>query len=161
MTLISLRISMACVFAIISGCAAAPPAPTKAPATLQINMNFNVQDQAKSQKNVERGAISGTPQHVGFYYSVNPDCTSNGLVKTQLKTPPTHGTVEFVNADGFTNFPASSSSYECNKKRSPGVEVKYTSVTDFVGEDQFIVQGIGPNGKYLETAYKVRVLAPN
>jgi len=124
-------------------------------------MNFNVQDQAKSQKNVERGAISGIAQHVGFYYSVNPDCTSSGLVKTQLKSPPTHGTVEFIDADGFTSFPASSPSYECNKRKSPGVEIKYTSEKDFVGTDQFVVQGIGPYGKYLETAYTVRVLAPN
>jgi hypothetical protein len=31
---------------------------------------------------------------------------------------------------------------------------------DFVGTDQFTVQGIGPKGKYMETDYTVNVLAP-
>jgi hypothetical protein len=138
MTQNSLRISLASCIAIISGCSSAPP----------------------TDKSIERGAVSGIPQHVGFYYSVNPDCSSNGLVKTQLKSPPTHGTVGFVNADGFTNFPANSSSFECNKKKSAGVAIEYTSAKNFVGADQFVVQGIGPNGKYMETAYEVKVLAP-
>jgi hypothetical protein len=36
----------------------------------------------------------------------------------------------------------------------------YTSTKDFVGADQFTVQGIGPKGKYMETDYTVNVIAP-
>ena len=153
-------IAMISLFAVVGGCASSPPPSKTSPTQVQINVNFTPQDQNVSHKNVERGAISGTPQHVGFYYSVSPDCSSNGLVKTQLKSPPAHGAVEFVNADGYTNFSSTSPGYDCNKKKSPGVEVIYTSEKDFVGSDQFTVQGIGPKGKYMETDYTVRVLAP-
>jgi hypothetical protein len=147
------------VMALVTACAAPPPSKNS-PAQVQVNFNFNPQDQPGSHKNVERGAISGVPQHVGFYYSVNPDCSSDGLVQTQLKTPPTHGSVAFAKADGYTSFPSTSPGHECNSKKSPGVEVIYTSAKDFVGSDQFTVQGIGPKGKYMETDYTVNVLAP-
>jgi hypothetical protein len=148
------------LIALVTGCASSPP-PSKNPSTqVQVNLNFTPQGQAGPYKNIERGAISGVPQHVGFYYSVNPDCSSDGLVQTQLNTPPTHGSVTFVKADGYTNFPSTSPSHECNNKKSSGVEVIYTSAKDFVGTDKFTVQGIGPKGKYMETDYTVRVLAP-
>lgn len=143
--------------ALITGCASPP---SKVPAT-QVQVNLNVTPQGPSgHKSLERGAVSGAPQHVGFFYSVNPDCTSNGLVQLQLKSPPTRGSVAFVETDGYTNFASTSPGYECNTKKSPGVEVVYTSAKDFVGTDQFTVQGIGPKGKYMETDYTVNVLAP-
>lgn len=158
----SLKIASSTVttlIALVAGCALPPPSKNP-PAQVQVNFNFNPQGQPGSHKSVERGAISGVPQHVGFYYSVNPDCSSGGLVQTQLKTPPTHGYVAFAKADGYTNFPSTSPGHECNSKKSPGIEVIYTSTKDFVGTDQFTVQGIGPKGKYMETAYTVNVLAP-
>jgi hypothetical protein len=147
------------LIALVTGCAV-PPASNSPQAPVQVNFNFTPQDQPGSHKSVERGAISGVPQHVGFYYSVNPDCSSGGLVQTQLKTPPLHGSVAFAKADGYTSFPPTSPGHECNSKKSPGVEVIYTSIKDFVGTDQFTVQGIGPKGKYMETDYTVNVLAP-
>jgi hypothetical protein len=36
----------------------------------------------------------------------------------------------------------------------------YTSAQDFVGTDHFTVQGIGPKGRFMETDYTVKVLAP-
>jgi hypothetical protein len=158
----SLKIASTAVttlMALVTGCAAPPPS-NNSPGQVQVNFNFNPQDQPGSHKNLERGAISGVPQHVGFYYSVNPDCSSDGLVQTQLKTPPTHGSVAFAKADGYTSFPSTSPGHECNSRKSPGVEVIYTSAKDFVGSDQFTVQGIGPKGKYMETDYTVNVLAP-
>jgi hypothetical protein len=68
--------------------------------------------------------------------------------------------VDIVKADGYTNFPSTSPGHKCNSKKSPGVKVLYTSAQDFVGTDQFTVQGIGPHGKYLETDYAVKVIAP-
>lgn len=152
--------AMTTLIALLSGCATSSP-PSKNPSTqVQVNINFTPQGQPGSPKSIVRGAISSMPQHVGFYYSVNPDCSSNGLVQTQLKSAPTHGSVAFVKADGYTNFPSTSPGHECNSKKSPGVEVVYTSTKDFVGTDQFTVLGIGPKGKYMETDYTVKVIAP-
>lgn len=147
------------LIALVGGCTASPPSRNPS-AQVQVNFNFTPQDQPASPKHVERGAVSGLPQRVGFYYSVNPDCSSDGLVKTQLKNPPTHGSVTMVESEGYTNFPSASPGHECNSKKSPGVKVVYTSAKDFVGTDQFTVQGIGPHGKYMETDYEVKVIAP-
>jgi len=142
---------------LVGGCATSP---SKDPST-QVQVNFNFpQDPPASAKHMTRGAISGVPQHVGFYYSVNPDCSSDGFIQTQLKSQPTHGSVAFAKADGYTSFPSTSPGHECNSKKSPGIEIVYTSERDFVGTDQFTVQGVGPHGKYLETDYTVKVLAP-
>jgi hypothetical protein len=146
--------------ALATACAATAP-PSTTPTQVQVSFNLTPQDSAASSKHIARGAISGVPQHVGFYYSVNPDCTSDGLVQTQLKSPPAHGTVSFAKADGYTNFPVSSTGHACNSKKSPGVEIVYTSAEDFAGTDQFTVQGVGPHGKYMETAYTVTVIAKN
>jgi hypothetical protein len=89
------------------------------PAQVQVSFNLTPQGQLDFHKHVERGAISNVPQHVGFYYSVNPDCSSDGLVQTQLKIPPVHGSVIFVKSDGYTSFPSTSPGYECNKKKKP------------------------------------------
>jgi len=142
------------LIAMISGCATSPRA-----SQVQVSVNFPSPAQHASHKSLERGAISGVPQHVGFFYSVNPDCSSNGPVQTQLKSPPTHGSVTFVEGSGYTNFPSTSPGYDCNKQKSPGVEVMYTSAKDFVGTDQFTVQAIGPQGVYMESDYTVQVLA--
>ncbi len=151
------HLAVTVVIALVSGCATSPP-PLKEPSSqVQLNFNFTPENQT-APKHYIRGAMSGVPQHVGFYYSVNPDCSSGGLVQLQLQSPPTHGSVEFAKADGYTNFPSTSAGYECNGKKSPGMEIVYTSAKDFIGTDQFTVQGIGPRGKYMETVYSVRVI---
>jgi hypothetical protein len=150
---------LATVTALVSGCAAPPPPSRNLPEQVQVNFNFTPPDQAAARQ-VSRGAISGVSQHVGFYYSVNPDCSSDGLVQLQLKGPPSHGSVVFAKANGYTSFPSSSPGHDCNSKKSPGVEVIYTSAKDFIGADRFTVQGVGPHGKYMETNYRVTVIAP-
>ncbi len=143
------------LFALLSACAASPP-----PKEVQVNFNFTPTTKPGGPKKIERGAISGVPQRVGFMYSVNPDCTSDGLVQTQLKGAPSHGSVTFTKADGFPSFPSSSASHDCNTKKSPGIEVVYTPTPSFTGTDVFTVQGVGPHGVYLETEYTVTVIAP-
>ena len=145
------------LIALLDGCAASPPKPTQ----VQVSFNLPPRDAAPIAKHITRGAVSGTPQHVGFFYSVNPDCSSDGLVQLQLKGSPTHGSVAFAKADGYTSFPPGNPSHQCNNSKSLGVEVVYTSARDFVGVDQFTVQGVGPHGAYMETDYTVKVLAPS
>jgi hypothetical protein len=153
----SVRGSGIALVLLMAGCAASPPQPPK---EVQVNFNFTQATKPGGPKKIERGAISGVPQHVGFMYSVNPDCTSDGLVQTQLKSAPAHGAVAFVKADGYPSFPASSASHDCNTRKSPGIEIVYTSTDKFTGTDVFTVQGVGPHGVYLETEYTVTVIAP-
>jgi len=146
--------------ALLSGCITVlPPEPN--PAAVQYIFNVPPPAQPGAAQNVERGAISGKLPHVGFFYSVNPDCTSNGPVTMMVKTPAPHGSVTFAKAVGYTNYPPYSDSHDCNKKkRVPGVEVLYPPNQDYSGPDQFTVQGVGPLGRLLETHYSVKVIAP-
>ena len=143
----------------ISGCVTVAT-DVHTPPPVQFNFNVNSSAQSDAPKQVQRGAVAGMQQYMGFFYAVNPDCTSGGLVHTSLKTAAQHGTVQFANADGYSSFPRASDSFECNKKKSPGVEVLYTSEKDFRGTDQFTVIGIGPKGRYMETHYTVTVVSP-
>jgi hypothetical protein len=153
-------VAVSIVGALISGCATPAPPANNLPTQVQVSFNMAPGDKPGAAKKVARGAISGAPQHVGFYYSVNPDCTSDGLVQTQLKSSPANGSVAFVKADGYSSFPSTSAGHECNSRKSPGVEVIYTSAKNFVGTDEFTVLGVGPHGKYMETDYTVKVIAP-
>jgi hypothetical protein len=153
-------IAAAVSIALTGGCVDSRPVPDTAPKQVQVTFNFASGGQPGVERNVQRGAVSGIPQHVGFYYSVNPDCTSSGLVRTTVKKSAQHGSVTFVNTDGYPSFPANSESHDCNKQKSPGVEVLYTSDKDFTGTDQTTVEGIGPKGKYMLTDYTVNVVAP-
>src|SRR5580704_13162028 len=75
------KASVTLLIALMIGCASPPP-PANAPSQVQVSFNFN--PPGGSRKGIERGAVSGVPQHVGFFYSVNPDCSSDGLVQTRL-----------------------------------------------------------------------------
>jgi hypothetical protein len=150
-------VPLTALLAILSACSTPPP--KNPPGQVRVSFEYTPQDDS-TPKHLTRGAVSGVPQRVGFYYSVNPDCTSDGLVQLQLKDPPKHGSVVFSNEDGYTNVPSTSPGHECNSKKSPGVRVVYTSETSFVGTDEFTVQGIGPHGKYMVSDYAVNVIAP-
>jgi hypothetical protein len=37
---------------------------------------------------LDRGVLSGTQHRVGFFYSINPDCSLIGYPTIHIKTPP-------------------------------------------------------------------------
>jgi hypothetical protein len=81
-------IAAATLIALVSGCVTvSPPVQNTTPAPVQFTFNVTSAAQSSSVKALERGAVSGMPQHMGFFYAVNPDCTSDGLVQTIVKTP--------------------------------------------------------------------------
>lgn len=107
----------------------------------------------------ERGAVSGVPQRVGFFFAVNADCTSSGLTRLNVARPPQHGAVSFVIIEDFPTFaPTNREYYACNKRRTPGVSVVYRSADDFTGVDSFLVEGVGPKGRLMRVEYTVTVL---
>jgi len=153
------RVAAIVLIAPVSGFVTVAP-DVHTPPPVQFNFNVNSVTQSDAMKELQRGAVSGMPQYMGFFYAVNPDCSSSGLIHTSVKTAAQHGSVQFVNTDGYSSFPRGSDSFDCNKKKSPGVEVVYTSDKDFIGTDQFAVIGIGPKGRYMETQYTVKVVSP-
>ena len=135
----------------LGGCVAAviPPSALRPQPPSQPAQTVNLQ---------QRGAISGATQRVGFFYSVDPDCTSPGQVQLNIKAAPVHGSVSFAAVDDYPSFPTSNSRHTCNSKKTHGTGVFYTSAPGYTGEDHFSVQGVGPKGALTGADYQVTVL---
>ena len=104
-----------------------------------------------------RTAFSGTPQRIGFFYEVNPDCTSAGLPTLRIKQQPAHGAVELGNAQDYTSFNPGSQRYDCNKQKSPGIAVSYTSQSGYIGPDQVLLEAVYTNGHAKTVSYSISV----
>jgi hypothetical protein len=104
-----------------------------------------------------RGAVSGTEQHVEFFYGVHPDCTDMGYPVVRIAIAPAHGSVRIENGTDYTNFPASNQRYSCNLKKSLGTLVYYTSEKGYTGPDTFDISIIFPDGTTRVNRYNMTV----
>jgi TonB family protein len=129
-----------CVLSIL-GCASTPP-----------NNTISV--------SVKKTTFSGTSQPVWYFYSVHPDCSSEGLPTVEITSPASHGAVTLQNVEHFTEYPQTNQRYECNNKKSPSVAVVYTSEQTFVGTDKFKVRCIYPSGNTKTEEFLISVEKP-
>ena len=102
-------------------------------------------------------AAPGKQSQVGFFYALEPDCSTRGQGDTRLIKKPEHGSVEFVQGSSFPRYPENSEWFQCNKVKAPGTLVMYKSEDGFTGKDHFDVEFIGPRGADLITRYVVTV----
>jgi hypothetical protein len=100
---------------------------------------------------------TGKKRTVGFFYGLNPDCSSSGEIDARVIKQPENGTVEVEPGTGFTNFPEKNQRYACNLKPSPGLRINYTSKDGFVGKDAFDVEFLSALGGDVVWKYVVTV----
>jgi hypothetical protein len=109
-------------------------------------------------KPLQKEAFSATPQNLGYFSEINPDCTPVGRPIILITNPPAHGSVTLDNdAQSYPTFPSSNQRYECNKKKNLSVGVTYTSESGFVGTDRFSLKRISFSGDAATTDYVVTV----
>jgi hypothetical protein len=113
--------------------------------------------QTRPPQTVTPAVVSGMQSQVGFFYALEPDCSTRGQGDLRLIKKPEHGSVEFVEGSSFPEYPENSSRFHCNKMKVPGTLVMYKSEDGFVGKDRFDVEFIGPRGADLITSYVVTV----
>lgn len=94
---------------------------------------------------------------LGFYTSINPDCTQTDRTVVRIIAPPEHGTASFHNGDMYTSFPRENPRSACNDKRIPGALVKYKSEDGYIGGDTFRALIIYPDGTATEATYNIVV----
>lgn len=94
------------------------------------------------QKVVEHGKDVS----LGFYASVNPDCTSRGYASAAVTNPPQGGRVLSTHASDFATFVATNPRSACNRRRLQGTKVWYRASPSFIGTDSFQLQIIRANG---------------
>jgi hypothetical protein len=112
--------------------AASPPVAPSAtapatPATPPAAFAPAVPSAAGALRTTLRTVASGERQKIGFYYHLNPDCTSSGNMTVRIITPPAHGEVTTDRGLDYTNFPKENQRYQCNLNQSPGSNVYYKS----------------------------------
>ena len=109
---------------------------------------------------IQKTTFSGTVQPVYQFYSLNADCTPNGLPTIEVVKAPSHGSIQVENVEGFTGYPSTNQRYECNKRKSPIVAATYISEKAFVGTDMFTLKGIFPWGDTMTKEFVVSVKDP-
>jgi len=100
---------------------------------------------------------TGKKRLVGFFTSLNPDCSVLGETEARVIKQPENGTVEVETGTGFTNYLDNNQRHACNLKPSPGMRVNYTSKEGFIGKDSFEVEFLGGIGGDVVWKYTVTV----
>ena len=89
--------------------------------------------------------VNGKPDtniNAGLFASVRPDCTAGPLPVIRLVTPPAHGKVTVQQGRlRATNLK------QCLSVEVPAFTAIYRSAKGFNGQDNFLLEVTGPNGK--------------
>jgi hypothetical protein len=116
---------------------------------------FGVEGQDSQTYN--RVVASGTKQQIGFYVSINPDCTASGDINVRVIKQPEHGTVESVGKTDFVQYPKESIRAKCNQHRVKGTLVNYKSAEKYTGNDEFDLLILYPGGYAHEHHFNISV----
>jgi hypothetical protein len=128
----------------VTSASAISPPPTNQQSTLDSNT-------------LDRGVLSGTQQRVGFFYSINTDCSFIGYPTIHIKTPPAHGMLSVEQDTSYTFFERNDQRYRCNLNKSQGTLVYYKSDAGYFGPDTAVVETIWPTSSTRITTYNMSV----
>jgi hypothetical protein len=109
-------------------------------------------------RTISKTVATGRPLKLGFFSSVNPDCSSRGRPTIRLTRAPEHGRVTVTQTMDFPNFPASNVRFVCNKSRVAGTAINYVSDRGFVGTDNVQAETIFPDGNSTQRSYTIKVI---
>jgi hypothetical protein len=100
---------------------------------------------------------TGVKRQIGFFTSLNADCTPNGDIQSRLTKQPANGTVELDDGYGYPNYAQANQRYTCNNRMVMGVRVFYTSKDGYTGKDSFMTEFLAPAGQDVVWKYSVTV----
>jgi caspase domain-containing protein len=110
------------------------------------------------KKDFTRVVASGKTQLIGFFNSLNPDCTVMGDTEIRITKQPAHGSVETKPATNFPSYPKEHVRAKCNEHRVGGTQVNYKSAEKYVGSDAVEMLALFPSGFAWEVHYDISVL---
>jgi hypothetical protein len=142
--------------------AAAPPVAlsvpaSAAPATPPAASVPAALSASSAPRTAVRTVASGGRQRIGFFYYVNPDCTSGGYMTVRIITLPAHGELTADRGVDYTNFPKENQRYQCNLIKSPVVNVYYKSNFGYLGTDSTLIEAASPIGTTISSIYTITV----
>jgi hypothetical protein len=129
---------------------------------LRIILAFGLSSSAFAQEGLEkkqwtRVVASGTNTRIGFFYWLNPDCSSGGNVNVRVTKQPEHGSTEAVPTSNFPFFAKDNVRARCNEHKVRGVQLNYKSAEKYVGNDELELLVLFPTGYAWEVHYDVSV----
>jgi hypothetical protein len=109
------------------------------------------------KKQFTRVVGSGTKQPIGFYTSLNPDCTTRGNIDIRVTKQPEHGSTETTTTINFPSYPKEHVRFKCNEHKVRGVQFNYKSAEKYVGSDELDLLVLFPAGFAWEVHYNIDV----
>jgi hypothetical protein len=100
---------------------------------------------------------TGIKRQIGFFTSLNADCSTNGDIQSRLIKPPANGSVELDDGIGYPTYPRDNQRVICNSRQVMGVRVFYTSKEGYTGKDSFEAEFFAPAGQDIVWKYSVTV----
>ena len=94
---------------------------------------------------------------LGYYYELNPDCTSVGDFKVYTTSQPQGGRVTYVQTVGFPTYPTSNIRSKCDSRRVNVTKVFYKAFSKFVGNDSFVLQSVTSGGNPINFNIQISV----
>jgi hypothetical protein len=99
-----------------------------------------------SRETFDRIIISGTKTQIGFFHSLNPDCTLTGETIVRVTKEPEHGKIDIATINSFAHFKKDNIRFKCNEHKVKGPAVFYKSEDKYVGDDAVDFLVIFPKG---------------
>jgi hypothetical protein len=106
---------------------------------------------------ISKVMAAGQTLRVDFFAVLNIDCSSMGNSTVRITSGPSHGSINVHNAKSFTYYPDSNPRNVCNTRKVDGSIVEYRPALGFVGDDNFSLDVIFPNGTERMTDYQIAV----
>jgi hypothetical protein len=113
--------------------------------------------EGQRNETITRIVASGAKQRIGFYASLNPDCSATGDVNVRVTKQPEHGTVETAVTTEYVHYPKENIRSKCNQHRVKGVLVNYKAAEKYTGSDEFDLLVLYPHGTAWEIHYNINV----
>lgn len=106
---------------------------------------------------ISKIASSGSPIVLLQVYATNPDCSAAGRPVVRPTQSPEHGRMTISNTSVFPNFPQGNVRSVCNRRRVPGVIIRYVSQRGYTGTDAAAFEVYFPSGQARRASFFITV----
>jgi hypothetical protein len=132
-------------------------AEDKTPERLREERSHIIGIEGQENQTFTRTIASGTKQRMGFYASVNPDCSATGDINVRVTKQPEHGTLETVATTDYAQWSKENIRSKCNQHKVKGTLVNYKAAEKYTGNDEFDLLILYPEGFARELHFDISV----
>lgn len=98
---------------------------------------------------------SGEERNISFLAALTPDCATMGRIVVRTLEEPRHGAIRFEAATSYPVFATENPRSNCNNQMVAGTKLFYASGPNWLGDDQFRILVIYPDGSAEDARFLV------